>query len=415
MRPSRIGRPSLLLTLALTPAMALAANPTIDHSSVGCIVAGHNARLEAYIEPAAQIAQARVYFRADGTEPWYYVRMEALGASFAGILPKPKKGLRRIDYYVEATGRDMSTARTAEFKPIVVSSKGACSPDVVQAATLLSDVVVKPIPARSGAPKSPAGFSGVGGGGPAATTILAGAAILGGAGVAAVALKGDSNNGETANAAPTVGGISVSPALGLTGVTSMAFAAVGANDPDSDTLTYAWDFGDGASGSGPNATHVYAHGDVYPVRLQVSDPKGLTARAEGTATIRGFSGTWAGTRTEAGFRAAIGQGFETAAASSSSNASLVLVQSGTSVSGQYKESSDLSDGSGLLTSGEVSAPRNFSFVVNWEWCYYSRSGRYCSRYVDTWSGQLTANLNRCTGQITRQGKVIGNFDMQRTQ
>ena len=45
-------------------------------------------------------------------------------------------------------------------------------------------------------------------------------------------------------------------------------------DPDGDTLTYAWDFGDGSFGGGVTATHTYAGDGQYTIRLTVMDSQG---------------------------------------------------------------------------------------------------------------------------------------------
>ena len=56
-------------------------------------------------------------------------------------------------------------------------------------------------------------------------------------------------------------------------------------DPDGDALTYAWDFGDGSTGGGVTVSHSYALEGMYPVRLTVTDTRGLTAATVTTATI----------------------------------------------------------------------------------------------------------------------------------
>ncbi len=42
-------------------------------------------------------------------------------------------------------------------------------------------------------------------------------------------------------------------------------------DPDGDSLSYVWDFGDGSASSGPQASHTYADAGSYSVSLTVSD------------------------------------------------------------------------------------------------------------------------------------------------
>ncbi|MFT3970690.1 MAG: PKD domain-containing protein [Micropruina sp.] len=47
-------------------------------------------------------------------------------------------------------------------------------------------------------------------------------------------------------------------------------------DPDGALATYAWNFGDGATGTGVTASHTYAVAGVYTITLTVTDPQGLT-------------------------------------------------------------------------------------------------------------------------------------------
>jgi hypothetical protein len=51
---------------------------------------------------------------------------------------------------------------------------------------------------------------------------------------------------------------------------AVAFA-VAANDADGDALTYSWNFGDGATGSGASTTHVYSSVGTYNAIVNVSD------------------------------------------------------------------------------------------------------------------------------------------------
>ncbi|MBD3316819.1 MAG: PKD domain-containing protein, partial [Chitinivibrionales bacterium] len=61
------------------------------------------------------------------------------------------------------------------------------------------------------------------------------------------------------------------------------FDATGSTDPDDDELTFAWDFGDGATITGPNVSHVYQHPGLYTVTVTADDGKGGVDRA--TASI----------------------------------------------------------------------------------------------------------------------------------
>ena len=55
-------------------------------------------------------------------------------------------------------------------------------------------------------------------------------------------------------------------------------------DRDGALVSYAWTWGDGATSSGPTATHDYAAGGSVPVTLTVTDEDGATATSSVTAT-----------------------------------------------------------------------------------------------------------------------------------
>ena len=55
--------------------------------------------------------------------------------------------------------------------------------------------------------------------------------------------------------------------------------------PDRSIVSYAWDFGDGASGSGKTTSHTYARQGTYTVVLTVTDDNAPAKTATATASL----------------------------------------------------------------------------------------------------------------------------------
>jgi hypothetical protein len=188
-------------------------------------------QLEARITEPDAISRARVQFRGVGG-PWYFVEMKRSGGVFTGVLPKPKKTLKTISYYIEATDRQFRDSRTQEFAASVVPQAALCADGKLMAGVASTTSVVVGSPA--GAAAVPAGFSpagvasvtgssataagasaGSGGGiGTAATVgIIAGGAAIAGVAVAASA-GGEATPTTTAavTAGPTTTTTTLAPA-----------------------------------------------------------------------------------------------------------------------------------------------------------------------------------------------------------
>ncbi|MCM8793863.1 MAG: PKD domain-containing protein, partial [Candidatus Omnitrophica bacterium] len=59
------------------------------------------------------------------------------------------------------------------------------------------------------------------------------------------------------------------------------------SDPDGDSLTYKWDFGDGEKATGEKVTHIYKKGGSYTVKLSVDDGRNSScSKAEDTLNVR---------------------------------------------------------------------------------------------------------------------------------
>lgn len=231
----------------LVSAPLRAQDVVIDHKPVGCVVAGRLPRLESGFEPPAAVAQARVYFRASGTPSWYFVPMARAGKSFQGVLPKPLKSTRTIEYYIEALDAAVNSSRTSEYSAQVVSDPGACSKNLLVATVAAAAKVAVGLPAgASGLSLVPAGFAadgivaagaagaagatsaagggagaGAGGGIGAGALVVAGVVVAGGAAAAVVTKGGDDENsgntgpGSTSGPGGTVYGILFTPPPGI--------------------------------------------------------------------------------------------------------------------------------------------------------------------------------------------------------
>lgn len=64
------------------------------------------------------------------------------------------------------------------------------------------------------------------------------------------------------------------------------FDGTGSADPDGSIASYAWDFGDGTSGSGAKPTHAYAAPGAYVATLTVTDAVGASASATATVQVQ---------------------------------------------------------------------------------------------------------------------------------
>lgn len=97
-------------------------------------------------------------------------------------------------------------------------------------------------------------------------------------------LPDDVENAVESNTQPPIGAIN-GPAGTLLEGDSATFDASGSLDPNGTIVSYAWDFGDGATGSGATVTHTFTQDGTFQVRLTVTDNDGLTDTAVFTLTV----------------------------------------------------------------------------------------------------------------------------------
>jgi DNA/RNA endonuclease G (NUC1)/PKD repeat protein len=66
---------------------------------------------------------------------------------------------------------------------------------------------------------------------------------------------------------------------------SIAMSAAASLDPNGTVVSYAWNFGDGTTGTGSSVTHTYARGGVYTITITVTDNDNLSDTIQTTATV----------------------------------------------------------------------------------------------------------------------------------
>jgi PKD repeat protein len=97
----------------------------------------------------------------------------------------------------------------------------------------------------------------------------------------------------TKNSPPVAAGSITPTGTGIAGLTPFTFDGSRSTDPDKDTLTYSWNFGDGQQGTGGSAQHVYATAGSFVVSLAVSDGKATSTASVGTVTVApSVAGVW---------------------------------------------------------------------------------------------------------------------------
>ena len=165
---------------------------------------------------------------------------------------------------------------------------------------------------------------------------------------------------------------------GLPGVTKFTFTA----SSKSASPSYVWDFGDGATASGPTVTHVFAsEGTFRPtVRVAASDGGG---KASAVVSVRSLSGHWV--------RAPV-QGV---------SHHLVIVQQGATLTGQwfvYADGTAFGPPSGAITSyglsGAVHDPRSADLAQGGE-CLRTLTGATVSSALDAISGNMVYGNPSC--------------------
>lgn len=203
--------------------------------------------------------------------------------------------------------------------------------------------------------------------------------------VAAVGLSGcgggDSGTGpSSANRSPT-GSFTMSPVgLALMGATNVAFSATG-SDPDGDSLTYSWNFGDGQASTGQSVQHIFNTAGTFTVTLTIQDSKGSSATSSQSVTVKSLTAEWLDT---------------------DKRWTITIRQSGGTFTGEI-EFSPLGWVSNI-ESGVVSHPRSLSFFrrdLTRGWGYQGSYTGTVDESLDHIDARPVNNVGCCTFTLTR--------------
>jgi polysaccharide export outer membrane protein len=121
-------------------AAMLVATVSISHEPVTCLVKDRFALVEATLEPAAEVATARVYFKAAEATDYYAVDMAlTLGTlnragRFSAKLPKAKEKAGAVTYFIEVVSADGTNRKTPEIRAEVVRRREDCPEGALLAA-----------------------------------------------------------------------------------------------------------------------------------------------------------------------------------------------------------------------------------------------------------------------------------------
>ncbi|HYN43946.1 MAG TPA: PKD domain-containing protein, partial [Thermoanaerobaculia bacterium] len=289
----------------------------IAHDPLKCLSTEARPLVDARVLPAKEMDQGFVYFRAIGTEDFYYVLMKPRAQEdFMGELPRPMPGIRGIDYFVQALDRESLPKKTPEYAPPVTDrtvcrdertvtavvtvtapregltiglTKSGQNPvpsgfnkDDIAKVILVTGAVVSLASALSSGTGAAAGATAAASGGLSTGAIIgisAGVAALG----VGVAVAANNNKNDKANTAPTIGTATVTPLYGS--VPLQVTATATASDPDGDAVTLTWNFGPGSATGNP-ATYTYQVAGTWGVGLSASDGRGGTAATAAVATVK---------------------------------------------------------------------------------------------------------------------------------
>jgi PKD repeat protein len=169
--------------------------------------------------------------------------------------------------YADPTNPDVGTALDSGIKRIIVTVTGDTGEEATLVALRSKDGAYDDEPVASGPLIGSVSLSLEAG--DDGTVVVTGTNLLN-------EVEGEPSAATASNNNPPQAAATASPSTGGAPLT-VWFSASGCTDPDAgDSLTYAWDFGDGYTGAMVAARHTYWTTGTYTVTLVVSDEAGAT-------------------------------------------------------------------------------------------------------------------------------------------
>lgn len=92
----------------------------ISHDPLKCVNTDYAPRVDAAVAPGKDLDKGYVYFKAAGTEDFYYAVMKGAPENLEGVLPRPMPDTKAIDYKIRATDVRELAKEVGEFTPPVV-------------------------------------------------------------------------------------------------------------------------------------------------------------------------------------------------------------------------------------------------------------------------------------------------------
>jgi hypothetical protein len=317
----------------------------IAHDPLKCLSTGTRSLVDARVLPGKEMEKSFVYFRAAGTEDFYYVVMSPRATDdVVAELPRPLPGIKGIDYFLQAIDHESYPKRTPEYAPPVTDGTvcrdersvpkplvGPATPkegltigltregqspvppgfnkdDVAKVILVTGAVVALSVALASGTGAAGAGAgakvaaaAAVKSGGLSTGAIIGIGAGVAAAGVAVASASGGGGDETPANRNPTIGSATVTPVYGAAPLQVSASATV--SDPDNDPVTVTWSFGPG-SATGTTASYTYQTAGTFTVSVTATDGRGGTATnanvasvkvdPQGTPQFLGATASWSG-------------------------------------------------------------------------------------------------------------------------